>query len=111
MTFQIIEGNAFQQIQILPMHSIDIIFTNPTPAAYEQQIKPHMKQAERTDIIGTEDSPSQYIDNLVRIFNNLADYCKPSASLWIAIGDERYQSDNRLCNIPGRFAEHLQLGS
>jgi DNA modification methylase len=72
----VVEGDCRKLILDLPDESIDIVVTSP----------PYWGQR-LSNGTGTEDDPREYVRELAGIFESLLPKLKPSANVWINIGD------------------------
>jgi site-specific DNA-methyltransferase (adenine-specific) len=71
-------GDAAKVLASLPRASVDMSITSP----------PYWGQRQYdTDGIGLEDTPQEYIDNLLAITSELHNVLKPEGSFWLNIGD------------------------
>lgn len=95
---QIFVGHSLRILQNLPTNSIDCIVTSP----------PYFGQRDYgvNEQIGNEKKPTEYIENLVNIFNECKRVLKDTGSLWLNLGD-KYDKGN-LLGMPWRVAIALQ---
>lgn len=98
ITNKIFRGDSLSSLKNLPNNSIDCIVTSP----------PYYGQRDygMDGQIGNEKTPNEYIDNLVKIFNECKRVLKDSGSLWLNLGD-KYNKGN-LMGMPWRVALALQ---
>lgn len=77
--FLFINGEAKNVLSKLPAESVDCVVTSP----------PYFGQRDYgSDLqIGLEDTPEEFVKNLVNIFDEVKRVLKPSGSLWVNIGD------------------------
>lgn len=102
------QGDAYDLVQQLPPHSIDLVITSPPywgHRIYEQQhnwdIWSEWKRVNRDaeapppfdwyrrhgGVLGLEPTPDWYVHHLVEIFNHAWRFLKSHGSLWVNIGD------------------------
>lgn len=95
---QIFRGDSLSSLKKLPKNSIDCIVTSP----------PYYGQRDygMNGQIGNEKKQSDYIENLVNIFNECKRVLKDTGSLWLNLGD-KYNNGN-LMGMPWRVALALQ---
>lgn len=95
----IIKGDA-REVP-LPDSSVDLIVTSP-PYYNLRQYKD--KGGVNLDLqIGAEQSPGEYLENLLECMEEWIRLLKPTGSIWINIGDKRSKKKNMLA-LPWRFA-------
>jgi DNA modification methylase len=87
-------GNSLDILKTLPDNCIDMVMTSP----------PYWgkREYESEACIGLEKDHSKYIDNLLKIFNELYRVLKISGSFWLNIGDS--YSNKNLIGLPWRVA-------
>ena len=88
-----IQGDSLEILRSFSDNSIDCCITSPP---YWQ------KRQYENGGIGLEDSPQEYIDNLLSIVKEVKRVLKPTGSFWLNIGDS-YKNKTRL-GIPWRVA-------
>ena len=95
---QIFRGDSLSYLRKLPKNSIDCIVTSP----------PYYGQRDygMNGQIGNEKKQSDYVENLVNIFNECKRVLKDTGSLWLNLGD-KYNNGN-LMGMPWRVALALQ---
>lgn len=94
----IIEGDAVHALNRLPASSVDCIITSP-PYYMQRDYKVPMQ-------IGTEGSPSEYVQNLCNVFAECYRVLKESGTMWLNIGD-KYRN-GELLGMPWRVALALK---
>lgn len=75
----ILLGDALEQLQTLPSESIHTCVTSPPYY--------HLRDYGVPGQIGMEDSPEEYIDRLVQVFQEVRRVLRQDGTLWIVIGD------------------------
>jgi DNA modification methylase len=87
-------GDSLAILKTLPDNSIDMVMTSP----------PYWGKREYDicECIGMERTHTEYIDNLLAVFNELYRVIKKTGSFWLNLGDS-YQNKN-LLGIPWRVA-------
>lgn len=88
-----VQGDSLEVLRRFSDNSVDCCITSPP---YWQ------KRQYENGGIGLEDSPQEYIDNLLRIVKEVKRVLKPTGAFWLNIGDS-YQNKTRL-GIPWRVA-------
>jgi site-specific DNA-methyltransferase (cytosine-N4-specific) len=107
-TGSVCQGDAFDLIEQIPDHSIDLILTSPpywglrtygleynaaTHSLWESMgntrecAPPYEWYRGQGGILGLEPFPSWYVSNLVEILRRLRRVLKPSGSVWLNLGD------------------------
>jgi len=84
MSYQIIHGNALDQLRMLPDNSVDCVVTSPP---YWQ-----LRDYEVEGQIGIEPSPQEWVRVLVEVFREVRRVMAPHAVAWVNVGD-KYMSD------------------
>ena len=95
---QFILGDAFVELQSFPNDCVDTIVTSP----------PYYRQRDygQPEQVGSEATPREYLDNLVKIFRECRRVLKESGTLWLNMGDK--YSDGNLLGLPWRLAIRMQ---
>lgn len=88
-----VQGDSLEVLHRISDNSVDCCITSPP---YWQ------KRQYENGGIGLENSPEEYIENLLNIIREVKRVLKPSGSFWLNIGDS-YQNKTRL-GIPWRVA-------
>lgn len=96
-------GNNIDILKQIPNNSIDCIITSPP---YWQQRIYEDYDGEFSDIIGSEESPDLYVDNLLKVIDELFRILKNSGTFWLNIGDKFY--NKCLMGMPWRVALAMQ---
>lgn len=91
-------GDACELARQLPGQWVDTVITSPP---YFQQ-----RDYQAQDQIGREETPQEYVANLVEVFGALRPALKPDGTLWVVLGD-KYQK-SQLLGMPWRFALAMQ---
>jgi DNA modification methylase len=97
-TARVIRGNALA----LPLEdeSVDLICTSPPYWSLRQYTDGGVAYEGQ---IGGEDTPGEFIDNLVAATAEMVRVLKPTGSIWINLGD-RYDDRGCLMDLPHRYA-------
>jgi site-specific DNA-methyltransferase (cytosine-N4-specific) len=101
-------GDAYDLVQTLPEHSIDLLITSPPYwglRAYDQdhnwdileewkkldkdpiEPPPYDWYRKHGGILGLEPYPEWYVSNLTEILSHATKFLKPRGSMWVNIGD------------------------
>lgn len=85
MTYQLMHGDARSVSDLLPAESVDLIVTSPPYFA----LRSYRDGGEHYDgQIGSEPTPSDFLDALVACTADWMRALKPSGSLWVNLGDK-----------------------
>ena len=90
-------GDSLSVLKTFPDNSIDCVVTSPPY---------YMKREYLAGGIGMEKNYQDYIENLLRVTNDIYRVLKPSGSFWLNIGDS--YKNKQLLNIPHRVAIRMQ---
>lgn len=77
--FMILIGDAKQKLKELETESIQSVITSPPYWG--------LRDYGNDEQIGREETPNQYIDNMVAVFNEVFKLLKKDGTLWLNIGD------------------------
>lgn len=86
--FIILEGNAKEALKFLPDNYVHCVVTSPP---YWQ-----LRDYFNDDQLGHEDTPEEYIDNLVEIMREVKRVLRQDGSVWFNIGDG-YNNSSGFC--------------
>lgn len=100
--FQLIVGDSEKVLERLPDKSIDCVITSPP---YWKQRIYEDYDGELNSLIGAEDTPQQYVSNLMRIFKQVYRVLKDEGTFWLNIGDKYI--NKCLMGMPWRVALSL----
>ena len=92
-------GESLDVLRQIPDSCIDALVTSP-PYFQQRNYSQHASQ------VGQEDSPAEYVERLVLIFEEVKRTLKTSGSIWIVLGD-KYVKGEQL-GMPWRVALALQ---
>ncbi len=95
-------GDAQEVLARLPAGIVDCLVTSP----------PYFRQRNYSNAaqqVGLEEEPSEYLARLVAIFREARRVLKPTATMWIVIGDKYH--DGELLGMPWRLALALKEDS
>ena len=79
MSYRLLLGNCLDSLHELEDESIDTCVTSPPYYG--------LRDYGEDEQIGLEDTPEQFIENLVEVFRLVRRKLKPTGSLWLNIGD------------------------
>jgi len=91
-------GDAEEVLEDMPSESVDSVVTSPPYWG----LRDYGEEGQ----LGLEDTPEEYVERLVNIFNEVKRVLKPSGTLWLNLGDS--YNDKSLAGIPWRVAFSLQ---
>lgn len=84
-------GNAFDILKTLPSESVDMCVTSPPYYG----LRDYGVEAQ----IGNEQTPYEYIQNLLLVFEEVKRVLKPDGTLWVNIADS-YAANNKNFKLP-----------
>ena len=84
-------GNALDILKTLPSESVDMCVTSPPPYG----LRDYGVEAQ----IGNEQTPYEYIQNLLLVFEEVKRVLKPDGTLWVNIADS-YAANNKNFKLP-----------
>ena len=77
-----LQGDAKEQLQSLPEESIQTAVTSPPYWG--------LRDYDAEGQLGLEDTPKEYVDNLVSVFREVKRALRPDGTFWLNIGDSYY---------------------
>lgn len=105
MTTKIIIGDCREVLKTLPEKSVHCCVTSPPYYKLRRYCKPGTPEAEYE--VGQEQTPEEYISNLVEIFREVKRVLRDDSTLFINIKD-CYDKNNELRGIPWQLAFALK---
>ena len=96
-------GDSLKVLKKMPDKSVDCVITSPP---YWQQRIYEDYDGEITDIIGSEDTPELYVENLMKVIRELKRVLKDEGTFWLNIGDKFVNKG--LMGMPWRVALEMQ---
>ena len=96
-------GDSRKVLKKMPDKSVDCVITSPP---YWQQRIYEDYDGEITDIIGSEDTPELYVENLMKVIRELKRVLKDEGTFWLNIGDKFVNKS--LMGMPWRVALEMQ---
>lgn len=90
-------GDSLDVLSQLPNQSIDCVITSPPY---------YMKRQYLGGGIGLEPTYQEYIEDILKIINEIYRVLKPTGSFWLNVGDS--YKNKQLLNIPYRIAIRMQ---
>ena len=97
-TEHIYQGNCIDVLKDMPSESIDCVVTSPPYWG--------LRNYQEEEQLGLEETPEEFVANLVKVFSEVKRVLKSSGSLWLNLGDTYYNKS--LAGIPFRVAFALQ---
>ena len=97
-TEHIYQGNCIDVLKDMPSESIDCVVTSPPYWS--------LRNYQEEEQLGLEETPEEFVANLVKVFSKVKRVLKSSGSLWLNLGDTYYNKS--LAGIPFRVAFALQ---
>ena len=86
-------GDNVETLKTLPDESVDMCITSPPYY--------NLRDYKNKDQIGSESTVSDYVNSLIKVFNEIYRVMKPTGSCWVNIGDT--YSKKKLLQVPSRF--------
>ena len=97
---KILQGNCLDKLEELPDQSINTCITSP-PYFNLRNYNDENKQ------LGMEDTPEEYVDNLVKVFREVKRVLRDDGTVWLNLGDS-FLPNKQLGCIPFKVAMALQ---
>jgi DNA modification methylase len=97
-TEKIYQGNCIEVLKDFHDESIDCVVTSPPYWG--------LRDYNEEEQLGLEETPEEFVDNLVKVFSEVKRVLKSSGSVWLNLGDSYYNKS--LAGIPFRVAFALQ---
>lgn len=101
--FEFEVGDSIKILHEIPSNSIDCVITSPP---YWQQRIYEDYDGEISNIIGSEETPEEYVENLMKIIREVQRILKKEGTFWLNIGDKF--NDKCLMGMPWRVALKMQ---
>ena len=95
----IYQGNVFDRLKDIPDQSIQCVVTSPPYYG--------LRNYNVDGQLGLEDTPEEYVENLVKVFREVRRVLKDDGTVWLNLGDS-YTNSKQLVGIPWRAALALQ---
>ncbi len=92
-------GDSANVLKDIPDNSIDCVITSPP---YWQQRIYEDYDGELSNVIGMEDSPDEYVENLMVVIREIKRVLKTNGTFWLNIGDKFW--NKCLMGMPWRVA-------
>ena len=86
-------GDNVETLKTLPDESVDMCITSPPYY--------NLRDYKNKDQIGSESTVTDYVNGLIKVFNEIYRVMKPTGSCWVNIGDT--YSKKKLLQVPSRF--------
>ena len=99
----LLRGECFGLMSAMPSGFVDCVVTSPP---YWKMRDYEVGGARAEDVVGAEDSPDKYVENLAVIFGEVHRLLSDRGSLWLNLGD-KYVGKN-LMGMPWRVALAMQ---
>lgn len=87
MINKIHQGNCLFELQKIPSNTIDCCITSPPYW--------NLRDYNNTDQLGLEETPEQYINNLIQVFQEVHRILKPNGTCWLNVGDSYISAKSR----------------
>jgi site-specific DNA-methyltransferase (adenine-specific) len=91
MSWEILVGNCLEKLNELPENSIHCCVTSPPYFA--------LRNYQNDEQIGQEETPEEFVENLVEVFRGVKRVLRDDGTLWLNIGDT-YSRGNRGKVVP-----------
>ena len=92
-------GNALTKLKELPEQSVHTCVTSPPYWG--------LRDYDEQDQLGLEDTPEEFVENLVAVFREVKRVLKDDGTVWLNLGDS-YLANKQLGGVPWRVAFALQ---
>ena len=96
---KIIQGNVLDIIKQIESKSVQCTVTSPPYWG--------LRDYGTDDQLGLEETPEEYVSNMVKVFREVKRVLKDDGTLWLNLGDS-YGEKKQLIGIPWRVAFALQ---
>ena len=96
-------GDNADLLKSVPSNSVDCVITSPP---YWQQRVYEDYDGEISNIIGSEETPEEYVENLMTVIREVKRILKPTGTFWLNIGDKFWKKC--LMGMPWRVALAMQ---
>lgn len=96
-------GDSVNVLKTIPDECIDCVITSPP---YWQQRVYEDYTGELSDIIGSESTPDEYVENLMQVIREIHRILKPTGTFWLNIGDKFWKKC--LMGMPWRVALQME---
>lgn len=96
-------GDSADILKSVPSNSVDCVITSPP---YWQQRVYEDYDGEISNIIGSEETPEEYVENLMTVIREVKRILKPTGTFWLNIGDKFWKKC--LMGMPWRVALAMQ---
>ena len=97
--YELVVGDCAEVLSKLPDNSIDCVVTSPP--YWRQRIYEDYNGA-LIDIIGAEETPEEYVNNLMKVIKQIKRILKPTGTFWLNLGDKYI--NKCLMGMPWRVA-------
>lgn len=101
--YGILTGDCIKVINEIPDEIIDCVITSPP---YWQLREYNENGKDSSSVIGVEEKPEKYVENIAGLFNQVKRILKDDGSVWLNLGD-KYHNKN-LMGMPWRVALAMQ---
>ncbi|MCE7997059.1 MAG: site-specific DNA-methyltransferase [Roseivirga sp.] len=96
---QILFGDVIEQLKRLPDKCVDICVTSPPYWG--------LRDYGVSGQLGLEETPDEFIANMVKVFNEIYRVLKDDGTLWVNIGDSYATGGRRFSNNIGGFSKDM----
>jgi DNA modification methylase len=96
-------GNAYNVLDRLAPHSINVCYTSPTPAFFAS-----LRGTKEEWVVGAEEDTMSYVEHMVKIMEKVKRVLKPDGSLWLNMADYTRTKDGALIQVPEMTSLTLQ---
>jgi len=99
MAVKILQGNCLDKLKELPEKFINTCITSPPYF--------NLRDYQATDQLGMEDTPEEFVENLVQVFREVKRVLRDDGTVWLNLGDT-FLKNKQLGCIPFKTAIGLQ---
>ena len=96
---KILQGDCIETLKQLEEQSVNTCITSPPYWG--------LRDYGETDQLGLEDTPEEFVENLVKVFREVKRVLRDDGTVWLNLGDS-YMLNKQLGGIPWRVALALQ---
>ena len=96
-------GNAYDVLDRLAPHSVNICYTSPNPAFFSL-----LRGIKEEWVVGSEEDTMAYVEHMVKIMEKVKRVLKPNGSLWLNMADYSRTKEGALIQVPEMTSLTLQ---
>jgi DNA modification methylase len=85
MSLRILTGDVMERLADLPDESVHVVCTSPPYFALRSYLP--ADHPDKPKEIGSETTPAQFVDTMVRVFREVRRVLHPTGTIWVNLGD------------------------